>query len=142
MGDMMRANGVASTYEWRGKTYKVSGYGPGIELEFEDYLEKRAWDTYRRAARYLPPDDAAGIRADTARDITAGVYRVGGMATSKAMECREHLTFLWWCLLQEHNDVTLAMAREMISDKYAEIISQINASVADPTRPEATPATT
>jgi hypothetical protein len=133
MGDVSRALGSGSTFVFRGKPYKVSPWNYNIQAEFEQHLEKKAWETYRRAAQHLPKEESDALRRETSQDITAGVYSFGAQVSAKALTAMPHLRHLiWLCIECNHPEVTPMLVDEMLGEAAEGVMQAIDEANADP----------
>jgi flagellar motor switch protein FliG len=133
MGEISRALGNGSTLQFRGKTYRLAPWSYDIQAEFEQHLEQKAWETYLRATKCLPKEEVDALRAQTSRDITAGVYSFGAQVSVTSLSALPHLKHLVWMLLErEHPEVTPMLVQEMLQEDQAEVFRAIDEANADP----------
>jgi hypothetical protein len=133
MGEISRALGQGSSLSFQGKNYTLAPWSYDLQGEFERYLEDKAWETCRRASQRLSKEEADELRAQTLRDITAGVYTFGGPVSAKALQSLPHLKRLLYLMLEKkHPEVTPQLVDEMVDQNLEQVIAAVNEVNADP----------
>lgn len=135
MGEISRALGQGSEFEFEGRKYVLSPWTFDIQGKFERYLEEQAFRVARRMAATMPQDEADRLLRGVAEDITTGKYTFGQKAWAEATTAIPHLQYLVFLMLQPHQpDVTLDGVKK-IFEKDMELIYQKVAEVnADPSK--------
>lgn len=133
MGEVAKALGVGPELTCKGKSYRLSPLTFEMQAQFEVWLEKRAVEAAKRAARYFTPAEAKEMMAQTMRDIAAGVYSFGGKVCADAAGSLHGLKFLvYLSLLPENPDVTEALVDELFEEKMEEAVELFQQANADP----------
>jgi hypothetical protein len=141
MGEISRALGRGAPLAYQGKTYTLAPWNYDIQAEFEEHLEGKAWAAFRRSARHLSQDEVDALRAQTLRDITAGVYSFGGAVSAEALTKMPHLQHLLLLLLRKnHPEITPMLVQDMVRQGLAEVMTALNEANADPFVTPQTPA--
>ena len=142
MGEVAKALGVGPTLTYQGKAYRLSPMTFETQAFFEVWLEKRAFEGAKRAAKHLPAADAERLLTQVTRDVAAGVYSFGGPVSRDASQSVPGIKYLvYLCLLKEHPDVTEDLVDKILDEQMEEALETFSRANADPNPKAPDPAT-
>lgn len=133
MGDIARALGTPSEFQYQGRVYKISPWTYGILGEFEVYLQDCALRTMKRMKKFLDTEDYAALAAKTRQEIDIGLYTFGSKRVQEALDSHIHFAYLvMLCLRENHPDVTLPWVQQLLRDEGEMIASKVAEANSDP----------
>lgn len=120
-------------YTYKESTYRVSPWVVDVITQFQRYLERQLMDSLDRVKNRLSPEDYERALTRILKDTAAGLYTFGNAEVGKALQCEEHVTYLFFlCVKINHPEVSLAMVKQMAKDDYQGMIATMNLANADP----------
>jgi len=151
MGEMGRALAQEGSFEWEGKTYKLSPMTFEAIALWEDYLAGRAWRELERARRHLGPQEYEAQARGFREDAVAGAYSFFSRASAQAQMSWEGLIEMAAIrVIVAQPELDAAEARKLVRkihehdlEKWAELKRHMDEQDHDPNAPApgATPGT-
>lgn len=135
MGQIARSLGTPKTFEFEGKSYKISPWTYDILARFEDYLETDALRNMKKMRPYLTDEEYKDLAHKTRQDLDSDRYTFGGEAIKEQLKSTSHLKVLTlFCLQIEHPQLDLNFFKEVEKEpeKFQELIELMFEANADP----------
>lgn len=141
MGQVAKALGLGSEFEFKGQSYKLSPWSYKIQGHYERYLESEAVKVLQRLRPYLSDQEYKDQLGDVRRDIVNGEYTFGSESVAKTMTSLPHLKqLLFLMLLENHPEIKKDLVEEMIQEELDRVLETMSQANADPTLLTPTPA--
>jgi hypothetical protein len=131
MGEMAKALGTPASVAYNGQTYALCALDNDDVAFLEVYLEERAYEGVKRAARYLAAEEIEGQWAQVSRDIAAGVYSQGGDAWQKFIKSKPGLERQYFMMLRKGNPM---MTEELAAAIFTQHAQELAAKAAEQNR--------
>lgn len=111
------------TFEFGGKSWTVSPWGPGVRKVAEAVVLRRLWESQEEAAKRAPnPDAAAACLAVAAKAARSGAARFGGAAWGDLSSVESAVVLLFAAVAVNHRDWTEDNARDALLHHAEEIM--------------------
>lgn len=142
MGDINRALGGGSEFEYKDKKYKLSPWDYRTQASYERYLEGEAFKALKRLKPLLSADDYKEQLNMYQKDVAIGVYTFGSEYVVKSWQFLPNFKHLVFLMLQKnHPELTGDDVSKMIDEMYEDIVVKVTEANADPTASEGNPET-
>ena len=133
MGQISKALGMGSQFEWKGSTYKMSPWTYRVLGEFEVYFQEQALLNTKKFRPMLTDEEYRDLVHRTKKDVDAGVYTFGGEEVGRALQSTKYLKYLAWLSLRpNHPDITLEWVEEVFGEDPELLLGKMNEANADP----------
>ncbi len=134
MGQVSKALGAGSEFEFQGHTYIISPWSYAIQASYERYLEAEAVRALQRLRPHLSDEDYKAQLTDIRRDIVNGEYTFGSEAVAKTMTVLTHLKQLLFLMLQvNHPDIKKDLVDQMVQEELDKVMQSMAEANSDPT---------
>lgn len=140
MGQIAKALGLGSEFEFQGQTYRLSPWSFKIQSEFELYLEGQAVKAVHRMRPHLSDEEYREQLDSVRRDIVRGEYTFGSESVAKAYTATPHMKYLLFLMLRDnHPDIKKDLVDQIVEERFEEAIAAMALANADPTTSPAAP---
>lgn len=134
LGETTIGLGMPNTFEYKGRTIKLSPMTYNTQAMFEAWVEKRAWDAIERAP--VSPEAKQKLQSELLKSIAAGDYDFGSETVANASSSLDGRVEMLYLLMKPNHLgdewATKEFCQKMFDEECERIMSEMNKATFDP----------